>query len=71
VVIRRALGRPPGGVVDEDGFLDRGELEGQNAGEDVDLDVVLVLVAELADRGWDAIVAGEYERAFCGSEYAA
>ena len=31
------------------------------------------LVAELADpdRGWDAIVAGEYERAFYGSQYAA
>ena len=23
------------------------------------------------DRGWDAIVIGEYERAFCGSQYAA
>jgi site-specific DNA recombinase len=31
------------------------------------------LVAELADpgRGWDAIVIGEYERAFYGSQYAA
>jgi site-specific DNA recombinase len=31
------------------------------------------LVAALADpdRGWDAIVIGEYERAFCGSQYAA
>ncbi|MGO8892231.1 MAG: recombinase family protein [Streptosporangiaceae bacterium] len=31
------------------------------------------LVAQLADpgRGWDAIVVGEYERAFCGSQYAA
>jgi site-specific DNA recombinase len=31
------------------------------------------LVAALADpdRGWDAIVAGEYERAFYGSQYAA
>jgi len=30
------------------------------------------LVAELADpdRGWDAVVIGEYERAFCGSQYA-
>ena len=30
------------------------------------------LVAELADpeRGWDAIVIGEYERAFCGSQFA-
>jgi hypothetical protein len=30
------------------------------------------LVAELADagRGWDAIVVGEYERAFYGSQYA-
>jgi site-specific DNA recombinase len=30
------------------------------------------LVAELADpdRDWDAIVIGEYERAFCGSQYA-
>src|ERR1700728_3715768 len=30
------------------------------------------LVAALADpgRGWDAIVIGEYERAFCGSQYA-
>ncbi len=29
------------------------------------------LVAALADpdRGWDAIVIGEYERAFCGSQY--
>ncbi len=29
------------------------------------------LVAELADpdRGWDAIVIGEYERAFYGSQY--
>jgi site-specific DNA recombinase len=29
------------------------------------------LVALLADpgRGWDAIVVGEYERAFCGSQY--
>ena len=31
------------------------------------------LVAELADpgRGWDAVVIGEYERAFYGSQYAA
>jgi hypothetical protein len=31
------------------------------------------LVAQLADpgRGWDAVVVGEYERAFCGSQYAA
>ncbi|TVY98985.1 recombinase family protein [Trebonia kvetii] len=31
-----------------------------------------VLIAELADpdRGWDAIVIGEYERAFYGSQYA-
>ena len=31
------------------------------------------LVAQLADpgRGWDAIVVGEYERAFYGSHYAA
>ena len=30
------------------------------------------LVAQLADpdRGWDAVVVGEYERAFCGSQYA-
>ena len=30
------------------------------------------LVAALADpdRGWDAIVIGEYERAFCGAQYA-
>jgi site-specific DNA recombinase len=30
------------------------------------------LVAELADpgRGWDAVVIGEYERAFYGSQYA-
>ena len=30
------------------------------------------LVAALADpdRGWDAIVIGEYERAFCGGQYA-
>ena len=30
------------------------------------------LVAALADsgRGWDAIVVGEYERAFYGSQYA-
>ena len=30
------------------------------------------LVARLADpgRGWDAIVIGEYERAFYGSQYA-
>jgi hypothetical protein len=30
------------------------------------------LVAALADpdRGWDAIVIGEYERAFCRSQYA-
>ena len=31
------------------------------------------LIAQLADpgRGWDAIVVGEYERAFYGSQYAA
>ena len=29
-----------------------------------------VLVAQLADPGWDAIVIGEYERAFCGSQCA-
>ena len=31
------------------------------------------MVAEFADpdRGWDAIVVGEYERAFYGSQYAA
>ena len=31
------------------------------------------MVAQLADpdRGWDAIVIGEYERAFYGSQYAA
>jgi hypothetical protein len=30
------------------------------------------LVAQLADpdRGWDAVVIGEYERAFCGGQYA-
>ena len=30
------------------------------------------LVAQLTDldRGWDAIVIGEYERAFCGGQYA-
>lgn len=30
------------------------------------------MVAALADpgRGWDAIVVGEYERAFCGAQYA-
>ena len=30
------------------------------------------LVAQLADpeRGWDAVVVGEYERAFYGSQYA-
>jgi hypothetical protein len=30
------------------------------------------LVAQLADpdRGWDAVVVGEYERAFCGSQFA-
>jgi site-specific DNA recombinase len=30
------------------------------------------LVAELADpdRGWDAVVIGAYERAFCGGQYA-
>jgi site-specific DNA recombinase len=30
------------------------------------------LIAQLADpgRGWDAVVVGEYERAFCGSQYA-
>ena len=30
------------------------------------------LVAQLADpdRGWDAVVIGEYERAFYGAQYA-
>jgi hypothetical protein len=32
-----------------------------------------VLVAQLADpdRGWDAVVIGEYERAFYGCQYVA
>ena len=47
---------------------------GYDAARDEALDAqAAALVAQLADpdRGWDAIVIGEYERAFYGARYAA
>src|ERR1700722_6967639 len=62
-----ALVRGHGHVVA--GFFDEGESRSVAWGRRPQ---AAALVALLADpgRGWDAIVAGEYERAFYGSQYA-
>jgi site-specific DNA recombinase len=64
----RALVRGHGQVVAE--FFDAGESRTVAWGRRPQ---AAALVAQLADpgRGWDAIVIGEYERAFYGSQYAA
>jgi site-specific DNA recombinase len=63
-----ALVRGHGHVVAE--FIDAGQSRTVARGRRPQ---AAVLVAQLADpgRGWDAIVLGEYERAFYGSQYAA
>jgi Resolvase, N terminal domain len=63
-----ALVRGHGQVVAE--FFDEGESRTVAWGRRPQ---AAALVAQLADpdRGWDAIVIGEYERAFYGSQYAA
>jgi site-specific DNA recombinase len=62
-----ALVRGHGRVVAE--FFDEGESRTVAWGRRLR---AAALVAQLADagRGWDAIVVGEYERAFYGSQYA-
>jgi site-specific DNA recombinase len=62
-----ALVRRHGGVVAD--FFDEGESRSVAWGR---RPRAAALVAELADpdRGWDAIVVGEYDRAFYGSQYA-
>jgi site-specific DNA recombinase len=62
-----ALVRGHGRIVAE--FFDEGESRTVGWGR---RQKAAALVALLADpcRGWDAIVVGEYERAFCGSQYA-
>jgi len=64
----RALVRGHGQAVAE--FFDAGESRTVAWGRRPQ---AAALVAQLADpdRGWDAIVVGEYERAFYGSQYAA
>jgi site-specific DNA recombinase len=62
-----ALVRGHGQVVTE--FFDEGESRSVAWGRRPQ---AAALVAQLADpgRGWDAVVVGEYERAFYGSQYA-
>src|SRR6185437_14403100 len=64
----KALVRGHGAIVAE--FFDSGQSRTLAGGRRPQ---AAALVAQLADpgRGWDAIVAGEYERAFYGSQYAA
>jgi hypothetical protein len=66
-VSRQALVRGHGAVVAE--FFDVGESRTVAWGRRPQ---AAALVTQLADpgRGWDAIVVGEYERAFYGSQYA-
>src|SRR5690349_7810103 len=63
-----ALVRGHGQVVAE--FFDAGQSRTVAWGRRLE---AAALIAHLADpgRGWDAIVVGEYERAFYGSQYAA
>jgi len=63
-----ALVRGHGVIVAE--FFDAGESRTVAWGRRPQAAVLLALLAD-PGRGWDAIVAGEYERAFYGSQYAA
>jgi site-specific DNA recombinase len=62
-----ALVRGHGHVVAE--FFDEGESRTVAWGRRPQAAALVALLADLC-RGWDAIVVGEYERAFCGSQYA-
>jgi site-specific DNA recombinase len=62
-----ALVRGHGQVVAE--FFDAGESRTVAWGRRPQAAALVVLLAD-PDRGWDAIVIGEYERAFYGSQYA-
>jgi DNA invertase Pin-like site-specific DNA recombinase len=64
----RALVRGHGQVVAE--FFDAGESRTVAWGRRPQAAALVAQLADL-DRGWDAIVIGEYERAFYGSQYAA
>jgi DNA invertase Pin-like site-specific DNA recombinase len=64
----RALVRGHGQVVAE--FFDEGESRTVAWGRRPQAAALVAQLADL-DRGWDAIVIGEYERAFYGSQYAA
>ncbi len=63
-----ALVRGHGQVVAE--FFDAGESRTVAWGRRPQAAALVALLAD-PDRGWDAIVVGEYERAFYGSQYAA
>ena len=63
-----ALVRGHGQVVAE--FFDEGESRTVAWGRRPQAAALVALLADLC-RGWDAIVVGEYERAFYGSQYAA
>src|SRR5689334_9740014 len=63
-----ALVRGHGVITTE--FFDTGESRTVAWGRRPQAAALLALLAD-PGRGWDAIVIGEYERAFCGSQYAA
>jgi hypothetical protein len=63
-----ALVRGHGVIVAE--FFDAGQSRTVAWGRRPEAAALVALLAD-PDRGWDAIVVGEYERAFYGSQYAA
>src|SRR5271166_1516857 len=63
-----ALVRGHGMIVAE--FFDAGQSRTVACGRRPEAAALVALLAD-PDRGWDAIVIGEYERAFYGSQYAA
>ena len=63
-----ALVRGHGVIVAE--FFDAGQSRTVAWGRRPEAAALVALLAD-PDRGWEAIVAGEYERAFYGSQYAA
>ena len=63
-----ALVRGHGVIVAE--FFDAGQSRTVAWGRRPEVAALVALLAD-PDRGWEAIVAGEYERAFYGSQYAA
>jgi DNA invertase Pin-like site-specific DNA recombinase len=62
-----ALVRGHGQIVSE--FFDEGESRTVAWGRRPQAAALVALLAD-PDRGWDAVVVGEYERAFYGSQYA-